>query len=166
MNPNQIIEKLGLQAHPEGGHYREVYRSEGKISQESLPQQIEGERNYVTSIYFMLTSDTFSAFHRIKQDEIWHFYQGASIKLHTLSPTGIHKEYLIGHDILNGQKPQLVVPAGHWFAAEVMGKDSFALVGCTVAPGFDFSDFELAEREQLIQQFPAHDQLISAFTRK
>jgi len=165
MDHKKIVEVLGLQPHPEGGYYKEVYRSKGDISQGCLDGQFEGARNYSTSIYFMLTSDTFSAFHRIKQDEIWHFYQGSPIRLHTISPAGLHQEHTIGSDILNGQQPQMVVPAGYWFAAEVVEKDAFALVGCTVSPGFDFRDFELADQDSLIDEFPEHAELIGEFTR-
>ncbi|WP_215225484.1 cupin domain-containing protein [Echinicola shivajiensis] len=165
MEIQQIIKKLGLEPHPEGGYFKEVYRSEGEVHQGSLPEGIIGNRNYSTSIYFMLTSDTFSAFHRIKQDEIWHFYMGSPIRLHCLSPDGIHEEFLIGSDLLNGQIPQLVVPAGDWFAAELIEQNSFTLVGCTVSPGFDFRDFELAERERLSGEFPQHKALIERFTR-
>ncbi|WP_186757236.1 cupin domain-containing protein [Echinicola salinicaeni] len=166
MKIQQIIEKLGLEPHPEGGYFKEVYRSKGEIDQGSLSEGFTGKRNYSTSIYFMLTSDTFSAFHRIKQDEIWHFYMGAPIRLHSISPAGIHRDYIIGTDLVNGHIPQLVVPAGDWFAAKVVEKNAFALVGCTVSPGFDFRDFELAEREKLAEAYPDHKALIERFTRE
>lgn len=165
MEIQQIIEKLGLEPHPEGGYYKEVYRSKREIDQGSLSEDFIGKRNYSTSIYFMLTSYTFSAFHRIKQDEIWHFYMGSPIRLHSLSPNGIHEESIIGLDLVNGQIPQLVVLAGDWFAAELLEEDSFALVGCTVSPGFDFRDFELAEQEKLAEEYPEHRFLIEQFTR-
>ncbi|UCS94572.1 cupin domain-containing protein [Echinicola marina] len=166
MEIQQIIEKLGLEPHPEGGFFKEVYRSTGEIDQGSLSEDFIGKRNYSTSIYFMLTSDTFSAFHRIHQDEIWHFYKGSPIRLHCLSPDGIHEEFIIGSDLENGQVPQLIVPAGYWFAAEVLEENTFALVGCTVSPGFDFRDFELAEREKLAEAYPDHKTLIEQFTRE
>lgn len=163
---NKIIEKLGLEPHPEGGYFRETYRSIGEINEESLGKEFSSSRNFSTCIYFLLTSDSFSAFHRIKQDEIWHFYDGSPIKLHTISERGKHREYVIGKDILNGEQPQVVVNAGDWFAAEVINKDEFSLVGCTVAPGFSFEDFELPSREELISIFPEHENLITEFTRK
>ena len=161
---DEIIKTLGLKPHPEGGYYKETYRSRGKIKGECLGQKYSGERHYSTCIYFLMTSANFSAFHRIDQDEIWHFYDGASIKLHTISETGKHSEFIIGRDFAKGEMPQLVVPGGHWFAAEVMAQNSYALVGCTVSPGFSFEDFELADRKQLITMFPKHKELITKFT--
>lgn len=158
----KIIEKLGLQLHPEGGYFKETYRSEGEINPGS---SYNGTRNYSTCIYFLLTSGMFSAFHRIKQDEIWHFYEGSNIDLHIISETGQHSSKVIGRNFFKGESPQVVVPGGSWFAAEVTTPNSFALVGCTVAPGFDFSDFELAQRNELTSAFPQHRDLIARFTR-
>jgi predicted cupin superfamily sugar epimerase len=160
-----IIKELELQPHPEGGYFKETYRSIGVIEQGSLGQNFNGDRNYATCIYFLLTSDTFSAFHRIQQDEIWHFYQGSAIHLHTISESGEHQEFLIGKDFSAGQRPQLIVPGNHWFAAAVIEKNAYALVGCTVSPGFDFGDFELADRKEMVQAFPQHKKLIMRFTR-
>ena len=162
----QIIEKLELEPHPEGGYFRETYRSKGDISQENLGTEFNSSRNYSTCIFFLLTSESFSAFHRIKQDEIWHFYDGSPIRLHTISEGGDHNEYVIGKDILNGEQPQLVVNAGDWFAAEVINEDDFSLVGCTVSPGFSFEDFELPARKELISIFPQHKDLITEFTHE
>jgi predicted cupin superfamily sugar epimerase len=159
-----LIQKLALQAHPEDGYYKEVYRSEGEIPAQVLPPEFGGSRNYCTSIYYMLTHDTFSAFHRIKQDEIWHFYDGSAIELHVISPTGEHSQHLIGSNVLQNEQPQVVVPAGYWFAAKTTGKD-YSLAGCTVAPGFSFKDFELPKREKLVKQFPQHRDVIERFTR-
>lgn len=161
----KLIKHLGLQPHPEGGFYREVYRSVERIPATALAEKYGGERNVCTSIYFMLTSDTFSAFHRINQDEIWHFYQGAPIDLHLISPEGKHSLIKVGHNFEAGEIPQAIVPAHYWFAAEITGKSSFSLVGCTVSPGFDFKDFELANRASLTQTFPQHQTLIEKFTR-
>ena len=161
----EVIQQLDLQPHPEGGYFKEVYRSAGVVGPESLSASYQGERNYCTSIYFLLTSQNFSAFHRIRQDEIWHFYRGAPISLHTLSPKGIHTEITIGNDLANGHQLQYVVPGGYWLGAEVKEENAYALVGCTVAPGFDFQDFELAERAKLVELFPQHQELITQFTR-
>lgn len=160
----EIIKKLGLEPHPEGGYFKETYRSDGTINVDSLDQAYSGSRSYSTAIYFLLTSETFSAFHKINQDEIWHFYQGSPIELHTIAESGQHEEYLIGNDLAQNQVPQLVVPGGHWFAAKVVDPNSYALVGCTVSPGFDFQDFTLAKRSDLIRKFPAHTELVTAFT--
>ena len=159
-----IIKKLQLQPHPEGGYFKETYRSQGSIPQEHLAKEYQGSRNYATSIYFLLTSDTFSAFHKINQDEIWHFYDGSPILLHMISPEGNYSKVYIGKEIEKGQQPQYVVPGGYWFAAEVISEGSFAFVGCTVAPGFDFNDFDLPNREDLIEKFPQHERLIASLT--
>ncbi len=161
----KIIDRLELQSHPEGGYFKEVYRSDGSITEENLDEGFSGQRNYATSIYFLLTSESFSAFHRIKQDEIWHFYKGSPIKLHIISDVGIYSNTIIGNDIESGQNPQFVVKAKNWFAAEVIDKEAYTLVGCTVSPGFDFNDFELPERDVLISKFPEHSNIITAFTR-
>lgn len=160
-----LIQKLKLQSHPEGGFFKETYRSSGQIEQTSLPHDIKGKRNYSTCIYFLLTSANFSAFHRIKQDEIWHFYLGAPISLHVLDQQGNHHKHMIGSDLMNGEHPQVVVSAGDWFASEVEAPDAFALAGCTVSPGFDFADFEMADREDLIHKYPGHSQIINKLTR-
>lgn len=163
---DDLIRILELEPHPEGGFYKQTYRSTGSISQEALPKSYSGSRNFSTCIYFLLTSGNFSAFHRIHQDEIWHFYEGSTLSLHTISPEGNHKRHLVGNNLLAGEHPQVVVPGGHWFAAEITNRDAYALVGCTVAPGFDFQDFELAERDQLAARFPAHRGLILRLTRE
>lgn len=159
-----LVDKLELLDHPEGGYYKEVYRSNGIIPQSSL-KGFEGERNYCTSIYFLLTSENFSAFHRLKQDEIWHFYQGSPLFVHVIDQEGKYKKYIVGLDIENGEVPQLVVPAGCWFASSVDDLEKYSFVGCTVAPGFDFKDFELAERESLSNEYPQHKDIIHQLTR-
>jgi len=161
---DHIIKELKLESHPEGGYFKETYRSLGTINEENLEAGYEGKRNYSTCIYFLLTSDNFSAFHRIKQDEIWHFYDGSPIRLHILTALGIHSAHIIGRDFKNGETPQIVVPGGCWFAAEVINKNSYSLVGCTVSPGFNFKDFELKSRNELVSLFPDKEELISKLT--
>lgn len=160
-----LIKKLDLSPHPEGGYYKETYRSEGSIPQEALGAKYLGERSLSTGIYFLLTADNFSAFHRIHQDEMWHFYYGEPIRVHMIAPTGEYSFQDLGMDLTNGQVPQFVVPGGYWFASEVASKTGFGLVGCTVAPGFDFEDFELATRESLMDEFPEHEEVIRRLTR-
>ena len=162
----RIIKKLDLKPHPEGGFFRETYRNNEFITSNSLDSSYGGSRNYSTCIYFLLTSDTFSAFHRIKQDEIWHFYEGSPIVLHVITENGKHEEHHIGRNFDLGQVPQLVVTGGDWFASKVMNENSYALVGCTVSPGFDFQDFELPTRQELLKIFPQHKELIMEFTRE
>jgi hypothetical protein len=161
----ELITKLKLSPHPEGGFYKETYRSEGEISEESLGEKYTGSRNHATSIYFLLTSDTFSAFHRIRQDEIWHFYVGSPLHLHVINPEGEYSQTIVGNDVLNNHTPQIVVTGGSWFAANVIDENSYSLVGCTVSPGFDFLDFDLAKRKELINTFPQHNKIITDLTR-
>ncbi len=161
----KIIDKLQLQSHPEGGYFRETYRSEDSISQEHLGADFIGDRNYCTGIYFLLTSETFSAFHRINQDEMWHFYKGDALKLHMISPEGHYSNVSIGNNFENDETPQFTVPAKYWFAAEVIGNSAYVLTGCTVSPGFDFKDFEMPTRDELISLFPDHTAIIKRLTR-
>lgn len=164
MTAQQIINQFDLTAHPEGGYFKETYRSNGVIQNKHLSPEFVGDRNYATSIYFLLTSDKFSAFHKINQDEIWHFYKGSTLKLHMISPEGDYSFVLIGNDLEQNEQPQFVVPAGYWFAAEVETENAYAFTGCSVAPGFDFNDFVLPKREELITLFPQHEVIITKLT--
>ena len=160
-----IIDTLELSPHPEGGFFKETYRSEGFISESDLNDDIDGKRNYSTGIYFLLTSNTFSAFHRIKQDEMWHFYKGSSLKLHIISESGKYSNAIIGNNLEKDEAPQFTVKARDWFAAEVLNDNNYSLVGCTVSPGFDFRDFELPKRTDLVSKFPQHSEIITRLTR-
>jgi len=155
----QLVAQLGLLPHPEGGFYAETYRSDTMIP---APQ---GMRPASTAIYFLLTQGNFSAFHRIKSDECWHHYGGDAVHIHTISPQGHYACHLLGSLQQAGHRPQLVVPAGTWFGSEAIGPAGYALTGCTVAPGFDFADFELADRQQLTAVFPQHAAIIFRLTR-
>ena len=146
-----------MQPHPEGGYYKETYRSAGNIS--------ELDRSYSTAIYYLLLEDAFSAFHRIQSDELWHFYTGATLEVAVLYPDGSLKIHRLGSAWEKGDRFQLVVPANHWFASRMADPTTFALVGCTVSPGFDFSDFEMAQRESLLSQYPQHQDIIRQLTR-
>jgi len=159
-----IISKLDLKPHPEGGYYRETYRSEGSIPKDALSENYMGDRNYATAIYYLITSQNFSAFHKITQDETWHFYDGAAMRLHIISPQGEYNELLIGNNLNRDEVPQFTVPGGYWFASEVSQPNSYSLMGCTVAPGFSFEDFIMPEREELLTLFPQHKQLIIKLT--
>ncbi|WP_435625128.1 cupin domain-containing protein [Flagellimonas sp.] len=160
-----LIKKFNLAPHPEGGYFKETYRSAGTISKDALPEEYTSERNYSTGIYFLLTSDTFSAFHRIKQDEIWHFYSGSPLKLSMISDQGDYSEQIIGTDFESGQLPQFVVPGGYWFAAKTLTSQDYSFVGCTVSPGFDFEDFILPSQDELLKKFPQHEKIIKELTR-
>lgn len=161
-----IIDRLKLTSHPEGGWYREVYRSDEVLPADSLPARYGEPHCINTSIYFLLESNDFSAFHRIKSDETWHFYLGSPVTIYILSPDGKYKEVILGNNLIDNQELQYTILRDSWFAAIVQTTGSFALVGCTVSPGFEFSDFELAERKQLISLFPDYEQLIFSLTRK
>lgn len=161
---DQIVEQLGLIPHPEGGFYKETYRSKHLIPVQSL-SGFSGDRSFCTSIYFLLTSDNFSAFHRIKQDEIWHFYKGSPLYVHVIYPDGQYVRHTVGMNFEAGELPQLTVPAGCWFASSVKEGGIYSFVGCTVAPGFDFDDFELVSYGTLSAQYPNHSQIIKNLTR-
>lgn len=162
----ELVEHFDLQAHPEGGYFRETYRSQASLPAQQLPGDFPDRRHISTCIYFLLTADNFSAFHRIRQDEIWHFYYGAPLTLHLLTQDGAYQKHHIGMDIHQGAIPQFIVPGGAWFAAEVAQPGAFSFIGCTVAPGFDFADFELAQAAELIQVYPAQAELINRLTRQ
>ena len=166
MNVQEIVEKLNLLPHPEGGFYKETYRSEGQISQGSLNENFSGKRSYCTAIYFLLTKDNFSAFHKIKQDEIWHFYAGSPLAVHIIDKEGNYSKQLIGNNFSKNELPQFVVPKDSWFASCVEDGKEYALVGCTVSPGFDFDDFELANRDLLVKKYPNHKNIITKLTRE
>jgi uncharacterized protein len=158
------IETLRLEPHPEGGHFRQTYKSDLTIAREALPG-FGGARAASTAIYFLLEGENFSTFHRLRSDEMWHFYSGSPLMVHVIDPGGDYFSILLGSNPETMQVFQAVVKAGCWFAAEVQNHKSWALVGCTVAPGFEFEDFELASREELVRQFPQHRKLIEKLTR-
>lgn len=157
-----MVERLQLQPHPEGGFYRETWRSPLQVDP---GPGMEGTRACCTSIYFLLTAGNFSAFHRIRQQELWNFHDGDALELHVLTPEGGHRVVHIGKDLAAGQVPQFVVPAGHWFASRVAAPGAWSLVGCVVAPGFDFRDFELADGRALAAEFPQHAGIVHELTR-
>lgn len=162
----KLIQQLDLLPHPEGGFYKETYRSEGSIPKDALPTSYSGERSFSTGIYFMLTADTFSAFHKINQDEMWHFYDGAPIELHMITDAGDYSCVHIGRDLENGEHLQYVVPGGVWFASRVKDNAEFSLLGCTVSPGFDFADFILPNTTEMTKMFPQHARIIAELTRE
>ena len=159
------IEQLGLIPHPEGGYYRETYRSEAMIPKDALPAGFSGTRASVSAIYFLLAGKDFSALHRLRSDEMWHFYAGDALEVHVFDSAGEHSVILLGNDPGNGEALQAVVKAGCWFGSRLHKADSYALVGCTVSPGFDFEDFEMAERVALSARYPKHAELIRTLTR-
>jgi predicted cupin superfamily sugar epimerase len=160
------IERLGLAPHPEGGYFRQTYRAEVTIAREALPPCFTGARAVSTAIYFLLRGENFSAFHRLRSDEVWHFYAGDPLVVHVIDPEGKYSSILLGHDPEAGQVLQAVVRAGCWFASHVADWKSFAVVGCTVAPGFDFADLEMGKRAELVRLFPRHQEVVERLTRE
>ena len=159
------IEKLRLEPHPESGYFRQTYKSELMIASGALPG-FGGARAASTAIYFLLEGKNFSAFHRLRSDEMWHFYAGSPLVVHVIDSAADYSAILLGNDPDAGQVSQAVVKAGYWFASEVQDRKSWGLVGCTVAPGFEFEDFELGKREELARRFPRQRELIERLTRQ
>lgn len=154
------IEKLELEKHPEGGWFREIYLSDDIVPQTGLPSSFRGERSFATSIYYLLEGTDFSAFHRIKSDEIWHYYAGTSaIEILSLEK-GKLKKYLVGNDPDKGETFQVIVPKNTWFAARLVNQAGYALAGCTVSPGFHFEDFELADGSLLKEYLDLRDEIL------
>lgn len=163
MNALDIVTHFGMKPHPEGGFYQETYRSSDTIDKSALPMSYAGTRAFSTAILFLLREGEYSHLHRIRQDEVWHFHLGGPLRLTMLSPNGTPSEILLGQNILHDQHLQVVVPGGYWFGATPAPGTEFSLVGCTVAPGFDFADFELGTKKDLEQRFPAASSCINEF---
>jgi len=159
------IEHLRLVPHPEGGHFRETYRAAESIAGAHLPARYGGPRVHSTAIYFLLRAGEVSSLHRIKSDEIWHFYAGRPLVVSAIRPDGGRRDLTLGPDPDDGQSLQGIVPAGAWFGAALRPGAPYALVGCTVAPGFEFADFERADHRALVERFPQHAALIERLTR-
>ncbi len=158
------VDRLQLQPHPEGGYFSETYRAGERIAQPHLPARFPGDRAFSTAIYFLLEAGQFSAFHRIRSDEVWHFYAGQPLHIYVIPPDGSLEIIRLGDD-LEDSVFQAVVRAGCWFASQPASATGFSLVGCTVAPGFDFEDFEMASYAGISQLFPQHDAVIRALCR-
>lgn len=158
MDVKELIQKLQLKAHPEGGFYSETYRST-----ESIVTDSGKVRNTSTAIYYLLENEDKSHFHRIQSDELWFFHQGQPLEINVIIGTQF-KIILLGNDIEKGEVPQAIIPANSWFASSIKNATGFSLVSCTVAPGFDFEDFELASRENLIQEYPHLKTIIEKYT--
>lgn len=165
LGANQWKEILGLVPHPEGGFYRHNYKSAEFIRQPDLPARFSGPRSFSTAIYFLLEDPDFSAFHRIRQDEVWHFYAGSTLIIHEIDAQGDYKKTHLGIDWQQNARPQTMIPAGRLFGATVSEAGGYALPGCSVAPGFEFDDFELSERANLLRQYPRHRPIIELLTR-
>ncbi|MBU4212813.1 MAG: cupin domain-containing protein [Kiritimatiellae bacterium] len=159
------ITKLALQPHPEGGYFREIYRSVEQIPAAALPARYRGPRSFSTSIYFLLAGTQISTLHRLASDEQWHFYDGSALLLAMIAPDGTSREVRLGRRATAGEQFQVVIPAGTWMGARLASQRGYALIGCTVAPGFEFQDFAAGRRSNLLERFPQHRKLITALTR-
>jgi predicted cupin superfamily sugar epimerase len=161
----QWVSLLTLSPHPEGGYFKETYRSAATVPASALEGRFAGPRNVCTGIYYLLEQGDFSAFHRIKSDEMWHFYAGGALDLHILHD-GVYSFVKIGRDVEAGEHLQYVVPAGAWFASRPSAQSPFSLVGCTVSPGFDFADFEMARAADLLREYPHYADVVGTLTRQ
>ncbi len=161
----EYISKLHLNRHPEGGYFNEIYRSAEYYEAGYLPGRYNKNRAFATSIYFLLEGNQVSNLHSLKSDEIWHFYDGSAILIYMLEEQGKLTVKKLGKDLGSGELFQVTIPKGCWFGAELQDKKSFGLIGCTVSPGFDFEDFELGERNFLLNLFPDYSEIIKKLTK-
>ncbi len=165
LTAERIITLLNLKPHPkEGGYFVETYRSSEAIPEKTLPSRYRGMRPFGTAIYYLLAPETFSAMHRLKSDEIFHFYLGDPVEMLQLLPDGTGRILMLGPDLLDGMQPQVVVQAGVWQGARLPRGGRFALLGTTVSPGFEFVDSESGERDELTKSYPQFRELIVALT--
>lgn len=158
---DELIRRFGLKPHPEGGFYSESYRSPAQVLRDGAPAG-EGLRAASTAIYYLLRDGAYSAWHRIRSDEIWHFYAGAPLDVHSIDEAGALSTVRLGNALEHADAVfQAVVPKGRWFAARCCDPSTYAFVGCTVAPGFEFSEFEIARTAALAARHPQHRALIA-----
>ncbi|HEX2014951.1 MAG TPA: cupin domain-containing protein [Nitrososphaera sp.] len=153
----RLVKKLGLEKHPEGGYFKQTYKSDTMVN----VAWFDGPRNVSTTIYYLLDGNEFSAFHRLRSDEIWHHYAGGTLILYAIDKDGKLSKIKIGR----GSMPQAVMKAGIWFAAAPGNKRSYCLVGCTMSPGFDYRDWELGNKDELVRAYPQHKALIERYTK-
>ncbi len=159
-NAKKIIDILELKPHIEGGYYKRTYQSAIDVNFDSKTRPIN------TAIYYLLESHDFSCWHRLKSDEIWHYYCGGNLLVHQINENGILSSTILGNLIEHPNvQPQCVIPAYTWFSAEVQSPESFTLMGCTVAPGFEYDDFEMGDRVKLLDKYPQHKELIIKLTK-
>jgi predicted cupin superfamily sugar epimerase len=162
----KIVDRFELIRHPEGGYFREIFRSDVAFDHPGIDPAQGARRCGSTLIYFLLADGDFSAFHRVRSsDEVWHLYAGGPLELHTIDASQRYAKHLLTGDIANGE-PTCVVPAGRWQAARLAPASAWAFCGCTVAPGFDFADFEMPPGDELCASFPAHERIIRELTRR
>ncbi len=156
----ELIRYLELEPHPEGGYFREVYRSDERLPRHVLPERYRGDRAFATSIYFLISGRQVSRLHRLCSDEVWHFYEGSGVRIHVFDDDDRYHELRLGADHTRSESYQVVVPGRTWFGVHLTDETSFALAGCTVAPGFEYADFTMANAEELLNRFPDHKAVI------
>lgn len=159
-DPQYYISKLGLEPHPEGGYFKRTFESQEQITDQELMVHFEGKRMLYTSIYFLLTSNDVSHFHRLQSDELWYYHAGSPLSVHMIDENGEYTEHKLGLDLENGEVPQVLVPKNTIFGSSVKDRDTFSLVGCMVSPGFEYQDFELFTQEELLLKYPEHKEII------
>lgn len=159
-DPQYYISKLGLEPHPEGGYFKRTFESQEQITDQELTVDFEGKRMLYTSIYFLLTSNDVSHFHRLQSDELWYYHAGSPLSVHMIDENGEYTEYKLGLDLENGEVPQVLVPKNTIFGSSVQDRETFSLVGCMVSPGFEYQDFELFTQEELLLKYPEHKEII------
>jgi len=164
MTAADYVRAYQMQPHPEGGFYAETYRSAEQIDRAALPDRFSGARPFSTAIYFLLEGHHRSMLHRIQADEVWHFYAGGPLNVYVITPSNELSVIRLGNNLEAGEVFQAVVPAGCWFGSKPTEGVDFSLVGCTVAPGFDFADFDLADRETMLNQFPKWSEVVELLT--
>ncbi len=163
----RLIDTLGLVPHPrEGGWFAETWRADEAFAADHLPSRYGGDRSHGTAIYYLLTPDTYSHLHRLKSDEVFHFYLGDAVEMLHLPPEGAGQRVVLGSDLAAGQRPQVTVPRGVWQGARLVDGGRVALLGCTVAPGFDFADYDHADRAAMLARWPDHRALILKLTEE
>lgn len=166
MKAEEIKRMLQLEAHPcEGGYFRQTWKSEEEISLDALPSRYTGPRAAGTAIYYLLEPSTFSEMHRLISDEVFHFYYGDPVEMLQLWPDGTSRVVQLGGDLAAGMLPQLVVSKGVWQGSRLIPGGEVALIGCTVSPGFDYSDYETGKRADLLREYPHATELIEVLTR-
>jgi predicted cupin superfamily sugar epimerase len=165
LSAEEIIQCLQLEPHPcEGGFFRETYRSRLSIPASALPSEYSSGRSASTAIYYLLTPGTFSEMHRLPTDEVFHFYLGDSVEMLQLHPDGRGEVICLGSDLAAGERPQVLAPGGTWQGSRLMPGGRWALLGTTVAPGFEFADYTSGRRSELVATFPGFAELITALT--
>ncbi|MGM0853763.1 MAG: cupin domain-containing protein [Bacillota bacterium] len=165
MKSSEYIKHLDMTPHPEGGYYAASYHSQENITDGRIRERFSDDRKLWTSIYFLLEENQVSNFHKLKSDELWYFHDGSPLTIYMILEDGTLQRESLGLDIVNGQRPQVLVPKGAIFGS-VKEEEGFSLVGCMVSPGFEFEDFYLFEREELVNRFPEHSDIIMRLTKE